>query len=68
MAQGTAKKITLKPLGNRVVVKRLEQEEKVKGGICPCIIRPVKKLPPQRRGAITNKRYGKNLEWITLCI
>lgn len=33
MAQETAKKITLKPLGNRVVVKRLEQEEKMKGGI-----------------------------------
>ncbi len=26
-------KITLKPLGNRVLAKRLEQEEKLKGGI-----------------------------------
>ncbi len=33
MAQQTAKKITLKPLGNRVLAKRLEQEEKLKGGI-----------------------------------
>lgn len=33
MAQQTAKKITLKPLGNRVVAKRLEQEETLKGGI-----------------------------------
>lgn len=33
MAQQTAKKISLKPLGNRVVAKRLEQEETLKGGI-----------------------------------
>ncbi len=33
MAQETAKKMTLRPLGNRVVVKRLEQEETLKGGI-----------------------------------
>ncbi|MCI0381599.1 MAG: co-chaperone GroES [Chlamydiae bacterium] len=33
MAQDTAKKITLKPLGNRILAKRLEQEEKVKGGL-----------------------------------
>jgi chaperonin GroES len=33
MAQQTAKKITLKPLGNRVVAKRIEQEETLKGGI-----------------------------------
>lgn len=33
MAQETAKKIQLKPLGNRVVAKRMEQEEKMKGGI-----------------------------------
>jgi chaperonin GroES len=29
----TAHKITLKPLGNRVLAQRLEQEETVKGGI-----------------------------------
>ena len=33
MTQQTAKKTTLKPLGNRVLVQRLEQEEKMKGGI-----------------------------------
>lgn len=33
MAQETAKKISLKPLGSRVVAKRTEQEETTKGGI-----------------------------------
>jgi chaperonin GroES len=33
MAQQTAKKITLKPLGNRVLVERLEAQETLKGGI-----------------------------------
>jgi chaperonin GroES len=33
MSQQTAKKITLKPLGNRVLVQRLESQETVKGGI-----------------------------------
>jgi chaperonin GroES len=33
MAQQTVKKLTLKPIGNRVVAKRLEQEETLKGGI-----------------------------------
>lgn len=33
MAQETAKKISLKPIGNRVVAKRTEQEETTKGGI-----------------------------------
>lgn len=33
MTQQAAKKLTLKPLGNRVLVKRLEQEETLKGGI-----------------------------------
>ncbi len=33
MAQQTAKNTMLKPLGNRVVAKRLEQEETLKGGI-----------------------------------
>ncbi len=33
MTQQAAKKITLKPLGNRVLVQRLEPEEKMKGGI-----------------------------------
>jgi len=33
MVQQTEKKITLKPLGDRVLVKRLEREEPLKGGI-----------------------------------
>jgi chaperonin GroES len=33
MVQQTAKKTTLKPLRDRVLVKRLEQEETLKGGI-----------------------------------
>lgn len=33
MAQQTTKKTSLKPLGNRVLVQRLEAEETLKGGI-----------------------------------
>lgn len=33
MAQATKKKLSLKPVGNRVIAKRTEQEEKTKGGI-----------------------------------
>ncbi len=33
MSQQTAKKITLKPLGNRVLAQRLEPQETMKGGI-----------------------------------
>jgi chaperonin GroES len=33
MAQQTSKKLTLRPLGNRVLVQRAEQEETLKGGI-----------------------------------
>ena len=33
MTQQTKEKIKLKPLGNRVIAKRLEQEETLKGGI-----------------------------------
>lgn len=33
MATTSAKKLTLKPLGNRVMAERLEQEETIKGGI-----------------------------------
>lgn len=33
MTQATEKKLSLRPLGNRVVAKRLEQEETLKGGI-----------------------------------
>ncbi len=33
MAQQAEKKMTLKPLGNRVLAQRLEQQETMKGGI-----------------------------------
>jgi len=33
MTQQTEKKLSLRPLGNRVVAQRLEQEETLKGGI-----------------------------------
>lgn len=33
MVQKTVQKISLKPLGNRVVAKRTEQETKTKGGL-----------------------------------
>jgi len=33
MGQETTKKLTLKPLGNRVLVKRTEPEQTLKGGI-----------------------------------
>lgn len=33
MTQQMTKKMTLKPLGNRVLARRLEQQEKMKGGI-----------------------------------
>jgi chaperonin GroES len=33
MASTTQTKVKIRPLGNRVLVRRLEQEEKLKGGI-----------------------------------
>ena len=33
MAQSTDTKVALRPLGNRVLVRRLEADEKLKGGI-----------------------------------
>lgn len=33
MTQQTEKKLSIKPLGNRIVAKRLEQEETLKGGL-----------------------------------
>ena len=33
MASQTKKKTTLKPLGNRVLAKRIEEEKSIKGGI-----------------------------------
>ena len=33
MVQQTEKKVTLKPIGNRVLAQRMQQEETLKGGI-----------------------------------
>ncbi len=33
MAQDTAKKVSIKPLGNRVLVQRVEEKETTKGGL-----------------------------------
>lgn len=58
MAQQTAKKITLKPLGNRVLAQRLEQEEKMKGGI----ILPDTAKKKQESAKIVAVGAGKRLD------
>ena len=58
MVQQTAKKTTLKPLGNRVLAQRLEQEEKMKGGI----IRPDTAKKKQESAKIVAIGTGKRLD------
>lgn len=58
MSQQTAKKITLKPLGNRVLAQRLEQEEKMKGGI----ILPDTAKKKQESAKIVAVGAGKRLD------
>lgn len=58
MAQQAAKKITLKPLGNRVLVQRLEPEEKMKGGI----ILPDSAKKKQETARVVSVGSGKKLE------
>lgn len=58
MAQQAAKKITLKPLGNRVLVQRLEPEEKMKGGI----ILPDSAKKKQESARVMAIGSGKKLE------
>ncbi|MBF8262545.1 MAG: groS-A [Parachlamydiales bacterium] len=58
MAQQTAKKTTLKPLGNRVLAQRLEQEEKMKGGI----ILPDSAKKKQESAKIVAIGTGKRLD------
>jgi chaperonin GroES len=58
MAQQTAKKTTLKPLGNRVLVQRLEAEETVKGGI----ILPDSAKKKQETAKVIAIGSGKKLE------
>jgi chaperonin GroES len=58
MVQQTAKKITLKPLGNRVLAQRLEQEEVLKGGI----ILPDSAKKKQETAKVTAVGAGKRLD------
>ena len=58
MVQQTQKKITLKPLGNRVLVQRLEPEEKVKGGI----ILPDSAKKKQETAKVVSIGAGKRLD------
>lgn len=58
MAQQTVKKISLKPLGNRVLVQRLEAEETVKGGI----ILPDSAKKKQETARVVAVGPGKKLE------
>ena len=54
----TEKKVTLKPLGNRVLLKRLEQEETLKGGI----ILPDSAKKKQESAEVISVGTGKTLE------
>ncbi len=58
MTQQAAKKITLKPLGNRVLVQRLEPEEKMKGGI----ILPDSAKKKQETARVLSVGPGKRLD------
>ena len=58
MTQQAAKKITLKPLGNRVLVQRLEPEEKMKGGI----ILPDSAKKKQETARVMSIGPGKRLD------
>ena len=58
MTQQPAKKITLKPLGNRVLVQRLDPVEKMKGGI----ILPDSAKKKQESARVVAVGSGKKLE------
>jgi chaperonin GroES len=58
MNQQTVKKTTLKPLGNRVLVQRLEPEDSVKGGI----ILPDSAKKKQETARVIAIGSGKKLE------
>ncbi len=58
MAQQAVKKLTLKPLGNRVLAQRLEPEEKMKGGI----ILPDSAKKKQESAKIVAVGTGKRLD------
>jgi chaperonin GroES len=58
MTAQTAKKTTLKPLGNRVLVQRLEPQETMKGGI----ILPDSAKKKQETAKVVAIGSGKSLE------
>lgn len=58
MAQQAAKKITLKPLGNRVLAQRLEAQETMKGGI----ILPDSAKKKQEKAKVVAVGPGKRLD------
>lgn len=58
MAQQTVKKITLKPLGNRVLVQRMEPQETMKGGI----ILPDSAKKKQETAKVVSIGSGKRLD------
>ena len=58
MAQETIKKTTLKPLGNRVLVQRLEPQETMKGGI----ILPDSAKKKQETAKVVSIGPGKRLD------
>jgi chaperonin GroES len=58
MAQQAAKKVTLKPLGNRVLVQRLEPQETMKGGI----ILPDSAKKKQETARVVALGSGKKLD------
>jgi chaperonin GroES len=58
MAQQTVKKMTLKPLGNRVLVQRLEAQDTMKGGI----ILPDSAKKKQETAKIVAIGSGKRLD------
>ena len=58
MAQQAEKKLTLKPLGNRVLAQRLEQQETLKGGI----ILPESAKKKQETAKVVAVGPGKKLD------
>ncbi len=58
MAQQAEKKMTLKPLGNRVLAQRLEQQETMKGGI----ILPDSAKKKQETARVVAVGSGKKLD------
>jgi chaperonin GroES len=58
MAQQTAKKLALKPIGNRVLAQRLEVQEKLKGGI----ILPDSAKKKQETAKVVAVGTGKRLD------